>query len=867
MSWTRTLTLGTVGIAAAGSALVIGAIAAPPSGAVLPDLVADTPQRPGVETYTYSNGTQALLLRFDGYVHNQGDGPLEIRATDLQSDGVMATTRQYVQTPSGMQAVTPPPGPPQVQFEREDSHNHFHLKQIARYSLWNSAKTAEVSPAQKTGFCLVDSEHVDNKGPSSSAYTVDANNFCGQNQPTRPSLTMGVSAGWRDLYHRYLAFQWVDVSNVQPGNYWVAAEIDTNNVVAESNETNNGKKFAATATVVPGYLAKAVSAPAVPFGGSGTVTLVADVFGSPGARRFRIQTLPANGTLRSGSTTLAANAVLTGNTLTYVPNAGYSGPDSFTYSAFDSASPYPRSPASATASVTVGSTQQSSVAVSGAPQTLLTNGSAQLTATVANAGPAVTWSVNGVVGGNAAVGTITTGGLYTAPASVPSGGAVTVRATSDEQPAAYGEATIAIQAPAPPDPSPGTGTNLVTNPSFEATTDGWGSWNGTLTRVALSGAPNGVAVGLVRWRTGTTFTIDDAPETVASSTAGQVYTARAFVKAADASSVGKPARIVMREWSPAGAQVRKWQSAYVTLSNSWQELTIQATAVNSGDEVDVHVLQDSATSGNAFHIDQVSLVAGGGSSPPPPPPAQAPVAAFTVSPSTPDVGQTVTMTDTSTDADGTISTRAWDLDDDGQYDDATGVTASRAFAAPGSFRVGLKVTDDTGLSSTTSRTVSVAAPAPGGTNLVANPSFETDLSGWGSWQATRTRAAAADAPSGSYAVRLALSSGTQYTLDDSPSTVPSAPSGATYTAGARVRADSSSAVGERVTLQLRERTASGTTVRTVSGPAVTLTNSFQPLTATIAPGAGNQVEVIVGQSPAASGDAILVDVISLVRTS
>ena len=36
-------------------------------------------------------------------------------------------------------------------------------------------------------------------------------------------------------------------------------------------------------------------------------------------------------------------------------------------------------------------------------------------------GTGVTWSVNGVVGGSATVGTITTGGAYTAPASVPSG--------------------------------------------------------------------------------------------------------------------------------------------------------------------------------------------------------------------------------------------------------------------------------------------------------------------------------------------------------------------------------------------------------------------------------------------------------------
>src|SRR5689334_18895965 len=45
-------------------------------------------------------------------------------------------------------------------------------------------------------------------------------------------------------------------------------------------------------------------------------------------------------------------------------------------------------------------------------------------------GTGVTWSVNGMAGGNAMNGTITAAGLYTAPASVPAQNVVTVAATS-----------------------------------------------------------------------------------------------------------------------------------------------------------------------------------------------------------------------------------------------------------------------------------------------------------------------------------------------------------------------------------------------------------------------------------------------------
>ena len=92
---------------------------------------------------------------------------------------------------------------PHMIFEPEDGHNHWHLKNAARYSLWNEAKTAEVAPAMKTGFCLIDSQRRETHGPSSAVYTTSgANNFCGQDEPTRTSLFEGVSAGWRDIYTR-----------------------------------------------------------------------------------------------------------------------------------------------------------------------------------------------------------------------------------------------------------------------------------------------------------------------------------------------------------------------------------------------------------------------------------------------------------------------------------------------------------------------------------------------------------------------------------------------------------------------------------------------------------------------------------------
>ena len=77
-----------------------------------------------------------------------------------------------------------------------------------------------------------------------------------------------------------------------------------------------------------------------------------------------------------------------------------------------------------------------------------------------------------------------------------------------------------------------------------------------------------------------------------------------------------------------------------------------------------------------------------------------PVATFTVSDETPILNQDVTLTAAPTDPDGdAIASLAWDLDDDGAFDDGTSATAHVSFPAGGHL-VGLKVRDalgDTGI--------------------------------------------------------------------------------------------------------------------------------------------------------------------------
>jgi hypothetical protein len=61
----------------------------------------------------------------------------------------------------------------------------------------------------------------------------------------------------------------------------------------------------------------------------------------------------------------------------------------------------------------------------------------------------VNWSVNGVVGGNATVGTISSGGVYTAPATVPSPNTITIEAVSAVETSDSGSSDLTLWNPTP----------------------------------------------------------------------------------------------------------------------------------------------------------------------------------------------------------------------------------------------------------------------------------------------------------------------------------------------------------------------------------------------------------------------------------
>ena len=96
-----------------------------------------------------------------------------------------------------------------------------------------------------------------------------------------------------------------------------------------------------------------------------------------------------------------------------------------------------------------------------------------------------------------------------------------------------------------------------------------------------------------------------------------------------------------------------------------------------------------------------------------PPGNTPPTADFTVSPASPSAGRDVRLdSGLSSDAEGPIASRAWDLDGDGSYETAADApTLATRFDSPGSRVVGLRVVDTEGAVGTMTRMVDVKAPA------------------------------------------------------------------------------------------------------------------------------------------------------------
>lgn len=210
-----------------------------PAVDMLPDLTVWADQGRGYMYDWYLDTTTQpghTLLRLSTVVPNIGAGPLEIRDVPHEHDGVLEhhvyqriydDAGGYTERESGA-------------FVFHEGHGHIHFDAFAQNSLRavtaGDGVGAVVASGLKTSFLLEDST-IYNAAlpghPSTRGYY-------------RQGTIQGISVGWADVYNRNLPDQWIDVTNIPAGTYWLETAVDPDNNITESNETNNVTRIKVT---------------------------------------------------------------------------------------------------------------------------------------------------------------------------------------------------------------------------------------------------------------------------------------------------------------------------------------------------------------------------------------------------------------------------------------------------------------------------------------------------------------------------------------------------------------------------------------------------------------------------------------------
>jgi hypothetical protein len=93
-------------------------------------------------------------------------------------------------------------------------HNHYHFETFARYELRRADGTGAPIPGQKRSFCVEDNTAVGSTSPRKYCCTAQCQNV------------QGIQRDWGDLYPENLPCQWIDVTDVPPGDYRLCIELN-----------------------------------------------------------------------------------------------------------------------------------------------------------------------------------------------------------------------------------------------------------------------------------------------------------------------------------------------------------------------------------------------------------------------------------------------------------------------------------------------------------------------------------------------------------------------------------------------------------------------------------------------------------------
>lgn len=197
------------------------------AGELLPDIKTLPPTEISLEI----SETGRHLLRFTQAFTNLGPGVLRVRGVLPEGEEEVAKGYQEILDEEGNVVRSLPI--PSVIFHPH--HKHWHAGDIAAYQLrLGSPWGPLVAQNGKISYCLVDQE------PSPD--------YTGKYHPPTyvncETATQGISPGWVDTYTADLHDQWVDVTGVGDGVYYLVVHGDPERVYTEADDGDRANNTA-----------------------------------------------------------------------------------------------------------------------------------------------------------------------------------------------------------------------------------------------------------------------------------------------------------------------------------------------------------------------------------------------------------------------------------------------------------------------------------------------------------------------------------------------------------------------------------------------------------------------------------------------
>jgi hypothetical protein len=225
----RIIILLAVLVAAAGTRSV-GAPTASAATELQPDL-----GMARLHSFRITNQYGKRLLRFGTDVVNVGAGPFDVISNgSANAEWPWATQRIFDDAGGSRDWAVDDASV----FYSGDGHNHRHLRDLLTMELAPRDNTTNVvGRIAKIGYCFYDNVRYRLSLPRAPQSVVYRSSSCGNSSST--SVRMGLSVGWGDRYPWDIAYQYINITGLAPGNYRLTVTADKQGWFEESNNNNN----------------------------------------------------------------------------------------------------------------------------------------------------------------------------------------------------------------------------------------------------------------------------------------------------------------------------------------------------------------------------------------------------------------------------------------------------------------------------------------------------------------------------------------------------------------------------------------------------------------------------------------------------